>query len=117
MRQHPERPAEEEAIPTRTVSLSPRFGMVLPFFTLINSFKCLYSLLLSASRTSLISRRYPSGSWKKARVSLLQSKGGVRNSAPRERRTRVGRTSSQEPECGVSLMTLLRSGGGSVAAG
>jgi hypothetical protein len=54
---------------------------------LINSLTCLYSLLLSASRTSLISRRCPSGSWKKARVSLLHSKGGVRNSAPRERRT------------------------------
>src|SRR6266566_9604211 len=30
MRQHSERPTEEETIPNRTVSLSPRFGMVLP---------------------------------------------------------------------------------------
>src|SRR6266699_3833176 len=30
MRQHSERPTEEETIPNCTVSLSPRFGMVLP---------------------------------------------------------------------------------------
>jgi len=65
--------------PYRTVSL-------LPIWDGLASRTPVHSLLTKASRTSLISRRCPSGSWKKARISPLQAKGGVINSAPRERR-------------------------------